>query len=215
MLAEHTKTGTPWHAHHIAERYGLLVIITLGEGIIGTVASLSVLVHGPEGWSMSAVLIAVAGIGLTFGLWWTYFIVPSGEILHHHRERATGWGYGHMLVFGSLAAVGAGLHVAAYYIDHHAHIGAVATVLTVAIPVGVYILALYGLYTALLRTYDPFHTRLLLLTTAVLVLSVLLAAAGVSMPWCLVVLALAPVVTIVGYETLGHQHLAGVLTNQR
>lgn len=36
FMAERRKGGTPWHAHHIAERYGLLVIITLGEGIIGT-----------------------------------------------------------------------------------------------------------------------------------------------------------------------------------
>ena len=39
-IAERRKGGTPWHPHHIAERYGLLVIIALGEGIIGTIASL-------------------------------------------------------------------------------------------------------------------------------------------------------------------------------
>jgi hypothetical protein len=33
-------------------------------------------------------------------------------------------------------------------------------------------------------------------------------AAGVGVPVCLLVVALAPVVTVVGYETLGHQHLA-------
>ena len=41
FVAERRKGGTPWHADHIAERYGLLVIITLGEGIIGTVASIN------------------------------------------------------------------------------------------------------------------------------------------------------------------------------
>ena len=45
--------GTPWHAHHIAERYGLLVIIALGEGVVGTVAS-SVAVVGEQGWTMDA-----------------------------------------------------------------------------------------------------------------------------------------------------------------
>ena len=35
------KARTPWHPHHIAERYGLLVIITLGEVILGTVAALN------------------------------------------------------------------------------------------------------------------------------------------------------------------------------
>ena len=47
-VAERHKGGTPWHAHHIAERYGLLVIIALGEGIVGTIASLSAVV-GPRG----------------------------------------------------------------------------------------------------------------------------------------------------------------------
>jgi len=27
------------------------------------------------------------GTGLTFGLWWMYFTVPAGEVLHVHRER--------------------------------------------------------------------------------------------------------------------------------
>ena len=44
-----------------------------------------------------------------------------------------------------------------------------------------------------------------------MVLSVLLAAAGVSIAICLVVLALAPAVTVVGYEMLGHLHMAEVV----
>ena len=45
-----------------------------------------------------------------------------------------------------------------------------------------------------------------------LVLAVVLAEAGLSMAWCLVVLALAPMVTVVGYETLGHRHQEEALT---
>jgi low temperature requirement protein LtrA len=112
VVAERGKGGTPWHAHHIAERYGLLTIITLGEGVIGTVASLSAVLES-QGWSIDAALVAIAGTGLTFGLWWIYFTVPSAEVLQIHRERAFPWGYGHMLIFGSIAATGAGLHVAA------------------------------------------------------------------------------------------------------
>jgi low temperature requirement protein LtrA len=211
VVAQTRMGGTPWHAHHIAERYGLLVIITLGEGIIGTVASLSAVVHGPEGWSVDAALVAVAGTGLTFGTWWMYFIIPSGPVLSAHRERAFGWGYGHMFVFGSLAAVGAGLHVAAYYLEHHTAIGALGTVLSVAVPLAVYTVALYAIWTALLRQRDPFHLGLMVGTATVLVIAVVLAEAGVSMAWCLVVLALAPLVTVVGYETLGHRHQEAVL----
>ena len=45
-------------------------------------------------------------------------------------------------------------------------------------------------------------------TAALLILSVGLVTTGVSMSVCLVVLALAPVVTVLGYETLGHRHIA-------
>jgi len=41
--------------------------------------------------------------------------------------------------------------------------------------------------------------------------AVVLAAAGVGIAVCLVVLALAPAVTVVGYETLGHRHMAEAL----
>ena len=207
VIAERRKGGTPWHAHHIAERYGLLTIITLGEGVIGTVASLGAVVES-QGWTLDAALVAVAGTGLTFGLWWMYFTVPSAEVLHVHRERAFPWGYGHMLIFGSIAATGAGLHVAAYYIGHEAHIGATATVLTVAVPLAVYVLTLFALYTYLVRAVDPFHVALLAGTAALLVLPVMLATIGAPMAVCLVVLMFAPLVTVIGYETIGHRHMA-------
>jgi len=44
-----------------------------------------------------------------------------------------------------------------------------------------------------------------------LALSVVLAATGVSVAVCLVVLALAPAVTVIGDETLGHRHMAEVV----
>jgi low temperature requirement protein LtrA len=211
VIAERGKGGTPWHANHIAERYGLLTIITLGEGVIGTVASLGAVVES-QGWTLDAVLVALAGTGLTFGLWWMYFTVPAAEVLQVHRERAFPWGYGHMLIFGSIAAAGAGLHVAALYIGHEAHIGATVTVMTVAVPVAVFVFALFGLYTYLVHAGDPFHIALLVGTTAVLALAVLLASAGLPMAVCLVVLMLAPVVTVLGYETVGHRHLNAALT---
>jgi low temperature requirement protein LtrA len=210
VIAERGKGGTPWHAHHIAERYGLLAIIALGEGVIGTVAFLSAVVED-QGWSLDAALVAVAGIGLTFGMWWVYFMVPSGDLLHAHRERSFAWGYGHMVIFGSIAATGAGLHVAAYFIADEAHIGATATVLTVAVPVALFLLAVYALFTWLVRTPDPFHLSLLAATAAVSVLAVALAASGLAMAWCLVVLMLAPWVTVVGFETIGHRHQVAAL----
>ena len=62
-----------------------------------------------------------------------------------------------------------------------------------------------------MRAHDPFHLGLIAAMAAIVVLSVVLAAAGVSIAVCLVVLALAPTVTVVGYETLGHRHMAEAL----
>jgi low temperature requirement protein LtrA len=201
---------TPWHAHHIAERYGLLAIITLGEGVIGTVASLSATVDG-SGWTLDAVLVAVAGTGLTFALWWTYYITPSGEVLHRHRERAFLWGYGHMVVLAALAAVGAGLHVVASALDGHSAIGPVGSVLAVAVPVLVFVLADYVLFWVLLRSFDTLHSWLV--TGAVLTLAAAVAVAALGGPtsWALLLVMLAPAITVVGYETAGHRHLARVL----
>ena len=42
-------------------------------------------------------------------------------------------------------------------------------------------------------------------------LAVIAALAGVDMAVCLVILMLAPVVTVVGYEVLGHRHQAEAL----
>jgi len=215
FLAERRYGGTPWHAHHIAERYGLLVIITLGEGIVGTVASINAVVHGSQGWTVDAAVVALAGVGITFACWWAYFAIPWADVLAVHRERSFLWGYGHIVIFASLAAIGAGLHVAAYFLEHVTTIGPTGTVLATAIPVTIYLVALYAIYAAFMREADPFHLTLLAGTAVVLVAAVGMAALGVSVAICLAVLVLAPVVTVVGYETLGYQHVAAALARMR
>jgi low temperature requirement protein LtrA len=211
-IAETRKGGTPWHAHHIAERYGLLVIIALGEGVIGTIASLTALV-GPEGvgWSLDAGLVAIAGTALTFGMWWIYFTVPSAQILHVHRRLSFRWGYGHIPLISAVVATGAGLHIAAYYLEEESELDAAATVLCVVIPVAVYILGVFAIYTALARTVDRFHLVLLAGSGVFLAAPLVMASAGAAMAWCLIVLALSPWVSVVGYELRGHAHNARVL----
>ena len=93
-------------------------------------------------------------------MWWTYFVLPSGDLLHAHRERSFGWGYGHIPVFGALVAVGAGLHAAAYRLEDHSELSDTETVLTVVVPLAVYVGLLFILYALLTRTFDPFHLLL-------------------------------------------------------
>jgi low temperature requirement protein LtrA len=123
----------------------LFAIIALGEGVIGTAAAVSAVV-GTQGWTMDAALVSIAGIGLTFGMWWVYYLLPSASVLHAHRDRSFVWGYGQIVVIAAIVATGAGLHVAAYFIEHKSHAGALATLLCTAIPVAVFLGAIYALH---------------------------------------------------------------------
>ncbi len=213
VLAERQVGGTPWHAHHISERYGLMAIIALGEGVVGTVATLSAVVQ-EQGWTVDAILVTVAGIGLTFGMWWVYFTVPTADLLHAHREQSFWFGYLPIFLFGSIVATGAGLHVAAYYLEGHSELGSVGTVFSVVIPVGLFVCLVFLIYSTLVRQTDWFHLLLLVLTAGVLVGAVLLALAGVSMALCLLVATAAPMVSVVGYELFGHRHMAAAMARR-
>ncbi|MFT4263922.1 MAG: low temperature requirement protein A [Nocardioides sp.] len=210
VVAERRYGGTPWHPGHIAERYGLMVIIALGEGLLGTMASLTALAK-EEGLSLDVGLLALVGTALIFGLWWTYYAIPHAEILTAWRERSFGWGYGHILLFGAIVAVGAGLHVAAYFLEHHSETSLVATVATAAIPTAVYLLFLYVLYAVFSRSFDPFHLVLIGASAVTIALSLVLAASGVELAWALAVLAVTPWITVIGYETVGYRHNRAVL----
>ncbi|MEW2521461.1 low temperature requirement protein A [Actinacidiphila alni] len=217
VFAQGRAGGTPWHPHHTAERYSLFTIIVLGESVVGTAASSGDLLGGADGtqWTGNAVAVIVAGIGLTFGMWWVYFATPFGDILTHRRSRGYLFGYGHIPVFIAIAAVGAGLHLAGLYMEHHAHLGRVAVVLALALPTGLYLFMVYLLHTLLLSAADRFHLLLVSLTLVVLAAAALLAVAGVSVAVCLLVIMLAPFVTVLGYETVGHRHQQQMLHRLR
>jgi low temperature requirement protein LtrA len=149
-LAELNKGGTPWHADHIAERYSLFAIIALGEGVVGTVAAMSAVVER-QGWTLDASLVCIAGVGLTFGMWWVYYLLPSAHALRSHRNRAFVWGFAQILIVISIVATGAGFRVAAQFIEQKARVGSFDVVLSVAIPVSVFLGSIYALHAFLSR----------------------------------------------------------------
>jgi low temperature requirement protein LtrA len=208
LIAER-KVKTPWHAHHIAERYGLLAIIALGECLIGAIETLRSIV-ALHGWTMDAALIGLGGTGLAFTMWWVYFILPAGQALHVGRHHSFTFGYGHMFIFAAIAATGAGLHVMAYYIDHEAHISAAAAVASVAVPVAIFKVALTWIYGNLLGI-NRFNLVLTLLVLVAGAASIALAAAGTPVTVCLLVIVLALAVAIVVDEVAGHRRRAEAL----
>ena len=213
-LAERRDVVTPWHPHHIAERYGLLAIIALGEGVVGTVASLAAVVN-EHGWTADAVCLAIAGTGLTFGMWWVYFSVPAADLLHARRERSFAFGYLHIPLYAAIVATGAGLHTAAYYVEDHSVIGSIGTVFSVVVPVGIFIVMVFFVYGLMVRTWDGLHLLLLGLTGAVLAGAVVASAAGVPMAVCLLIATAAPVVSVIGFEWVGHRHMAAAVEASR
>ncbi len=205
VLGERKDGGTPWHAHHIAERHSLFATIAMGEGIVGAVAALSALV-AQKGWTIDAALVGIAGTGLTFGIWWIYYLLPSARILHAHRDRALVWGFGQIAIVTSIVATGAGLQVAAYFIAHGSRVNLLATAISVALPVGVFLIVTYTLYYYLVRRWGRFDLWLLIASTAVVGATVAAAACGLNLAGCLLILVLAPAVTVIGYEVLGYRN---------
>jgi low temperature requirement protein LtrA len=200
---------TPWHAHHIAERYGLLAIIALGECLIGAIETLRAIVAN-HGWSVDAALVGFGGTALAFSMWWIYFILPAGPALHHQRHRSFFFGYAHMPLFATIAATGAGLHVAAYYVDHEAHISAAVAVASIAVPVALFKLSLTWLFSIMICV-DRTVVAVAAGVVAALAGSVGLAAAGASVPVCLLVIVLALGVSIVIDEKVGTERMNAAL----
>ncbi|MFB6519405.1 low temperature requirement protein A [Streptomyces sp. NPDC056401] len=135
---------TPWHAHHIVERYGLFTIIVLGETIAAsTVAVKSAL---DEHEALGELLpIAAGGLLIVFAAWWIYFAVPMHEHLTSNRE-AIPWGYGHLLIFASGAAIGAGIEVAVEHAVGKAHVSQLAANAAVTVPTAIFLLMVWLLH---------------------------------------------------------------------
>lgn len=67
------RVATTWHPHHMTERYGLFVIILLGESVLAA----SMAVQGAvaaRGVSGELIAISIAGLVLVFSVWWLYFL---------------------------------------------------------------------------------------------------------------------------------------------
>ena len=205
--------GTPWHPQHIAERHILLTIIALGETVFGTLGSASTITSA-EGWHLDAVVVIAAGIVMSFALWWLYLLVPHAQILQLRRDRALPWGYGHIVLYLAVAAIGAGMHVVGYrYVpEHPASVHTV--VLAVAIPVIVFVGALSVLNAWLL----PAPNVGLWFQVAVLAPpagAILLSYTGGSLWVCILLVLASPIAIIVGYELGGWRLLSDRLASAR
>ncbi|ACQ82383.1 low temperature requirement A [Beutenbergia cavernae DSM 12333] len=140
VLAERTGP-TPWHPHHITERYGLFTLILLGESLLASSNAIIGALHddtelGP------LISIAVLTIVVTAALWWIYFWPP------HHTAigslgRSIRYGYVHFFVFAAAGAFSAGIEVEIDVLTGHSVLDDVAASFTVTVPIAVFVLGIW------------------------------------------------------------------------
>lgn len=182
-----SASNTTWHRDHILERYGLFMIIVLGESVLAATIAIQSVTSG-AGLTGELISIIVGGLLILFSIWWIYFDRPEERMLSSTRT-AFIWSYVHLLVFASVAAVGAGLVVAIEGAAGHGDLGPSATGAAIAVPVAVYLLSLWAIY---VRAGDPPIRRFGAPVTAAFVL----AASLTGMPVLFIGVLMAALVAI-------------------
>jgi len=185
---------TAWHPHHIAERYGLFTIIVLGECVLASNVALQVVVED-TGWDLDLLLVGGGGLGLLFALWWMYFLKEAGDGLARRRELGFVWGYGHYAIFGSLAALGAGLEVTVDAVSHHVEASDQLVAMAVVVPVALYLATVWLLHAPLGEGYRASVVPMSLAIVATLAVAGLVPL-GLPLPWVVVLVAVPPAVLV-------------------
>jgi low temperature requirement protein LtrA len=167
VIAERFKT-TPWHRHHITERYGLFTIIVLGESVLAStnavVEAAAEAQKAPELLD-NLILVASTGFVIVACLWWIYFALPQHELITNLRTGLF-WGYGHYFVFGAAAAVSAGIEVALAVETHKATLESAAAAAALCIPVAVFV---FFVWLLIVRPQCTTATNLVMPGAAVLI----------------------------------------------
>ena len=185
---------TPWHPHHIVERYGLFTIIVLGESVLAATLGRAGRARRRQHRSRprrrrrrrpaDRVLDVVDLLRpARRSGWWTR---PGGS------SRSVGavafeWGYGHYVVFGSVAAAGAGLAVSIDQVTGHSTLSDAQAGVAATLPVAIYVVTVWILHyrhkpPGPLRTVAPPVTVALLLLASLTPEPVLVAGLRAGRP---------------------------------
>lgn len=140
VFAEYRKR-TPWHPHHITERYGLFTLIVLGESLLASANAIIDASHELESL-VPLISISVLTLVVTAALWWIYFWPP------HHRAittftRSLRYGYAHYVVFAAAAAFSAGIEVELDVLTGVSHLSQAAASFTVTVPIVLFLLGVW------------------------------------------------------------------------
>ncbi|KSU56617.1 MULTISPECIES: low temperature requirement protein A [unclassified Gordonia (in: high G+C Gram-positive bacteria)] len=197
VIAE-KQGNTPWHPHHITERYGLFTLILLGESLLASSNAIIEALHNEQELA-PLISIAILTFIATAALWWIYFWPP------HHRAIGSladslRYGYVHYFVFAAAGAFSAGIEVEIDVLTHHSELTETQASFTVTIPIAVFILGIWWIALRanadrVVNTVVPVGALLVLLDP---VIPVPFALTAVFLVAIVVVLVLRPPLTTTG-----------------
>ncbi len=141
LLQRSRMASLRYDAPHVVERFGLLVLIALGESIVAIGEPLAASAH----WGWPQVLALVGSFTLVAGLWWLYFDHSDRLIVLRIQAAPVQFdavrsllAYGHLWIVGGIIAAAAALHSVITHPDEHLELqsavllsGGVATFLLV------------------------------------------------------------------------------------
>ena len=214
VVAERVGVPTPFHPRHVAERYGLLTIIVLGEVILASVQAVQGALAGPAvtasagdeptgvsgGISGSLAMLVVGGLLLVFSLWWLYFKREHADLIGQGRRITWVFGYVHIIVFASVAAVGAALAAAVDVVQHAGNASPRTVALALAVPIALYALTLAGLHAAADRDRSVLLAAGLMSAAAVAV-----ALLGLDMGLTVLLIGLVTAAAVVQHIVASHR----------
>ncbi len=105
MTTLHLQSRLPRSRHSkLPERFGLFVIIVLGEAMVGVISGLA----AQDALTLTSVLTGAFGLALVFGLWWIYFdFIGRRNGAQPSRWWSISWNYLHLPLVMSVAALSA------------------------------------------------------------------------------------------------------------
>nr|WP_307872130.1 low temperature requirement protein A [Microbacterium paraoxydans] len=140
VFAEY-RHQTPWHPHHVTERYGLFTLIVLGESLL---ASANAIIDALDEVEALGPLIAISVLTLvvTASLWWIYFWPPHHRAITSFR-RSLRYGYAHYFVFAAAAAFSAGIEVELDVLTGQSELSSMTASFTVTVPIAVFLVGIW------------------------------------------------------------------------
>jgi low temperature requirement protein LtrA len=150
-VAAENRGATPWHPHHITERYGLFTLILLGESLLGSANAIIEALHDDEALG-PLISISVLTLVVTAALWWIYFWAPHYEAITSFASSVR-YGYVHYFVFAAAGALSAGIEVQIDAITGHTKLSDIAAACTITVPVAVFVFGIWWI--AMRDNADP------------------------------------------------------------